>query len=47
MVEWGGIVGIYSSGGKEDKKHENDPMETTITHMENQVCKSHEQIIRI
>ena len=30
-LEWGGIVRIYSSEGKQRKKYENDPMETTFT----------------
>ena len=29
-VQWGGILVVYSSGTKTRKKHENDPMETTL-----------------
>ena len=29
LVEWGGIVGIYSNGGKSRQKHEITLMETT------------------
>ena len=29
-VEWAGIFTIYSSGKNQDKKHKNDPPETTL-----------------